>query len=320
MALSNASGPSSRPPCDLPALGHLAERRGVERGGHLRVHGLDRGEDRHLRPLHAERPRQVDRVLADVHLVLERRRDVDRAVGDDQHLVVGRHVHEEHVAHAPAGAEAGLAWRRPRPAVRPCAGCPSSAARPRPCGPAPPPSPPTAWLSGDVDDSHAAEVDAVRLRRSRGSSRPGRRGSGTIRPFVRRRRWRPSSAVSSQGYATAVGMGARPRQRSSSCSYLPVPVLDVMTGVHRKKRWARRTWRPPLYVIVRLAEHQRDGQAALGRLLVLRVHLLRGERHGDTVVSKSTRRLAGISLLAIMKPVHALTAPNAQRSMHGTCT
>ena len=39
-----------------------------------------------------------------------------------------------------------------------------------------------------------------------------------------------------------------------------------------------------------------------------------------TVVSKSTRRFAGISLLAIMKPVQALTAPNAQRSMHGTCT
>src|SRR6188472_2871690 len=40
----------------------------------------------------------------------------------------------------------------------------------------------------------------------------------------------------------------------------------------------------------------------------------------DTVVSKSTRRLVGISLLAIMKPVHAFTAPKAQRSMHGTCT
>src|SRR5215510_11595816 len=39
-----------------------------------------------------------------------------------------------------------------------------------------------------------------------------------------------------------------------------------------------------------------------------------------TVVSKSTRRLAGISLLAIMKPVHDLTAPYAHRSMHGTCT
>src|SRR3954447_9595213 len=39
-----------------------------------------------------------------------------------------------------------------------------------------------------------------------------------------------------------------------------------------------------------------------------------------TVVSKSTRRFAGISLLAIMKPVHDFTAPNAQRSMHGSCT
>jgi hypothetical protein len=40
----------------------------------------------------------------------------------------------------------------------------------------------------------------------------------------------------------------------------------------------------------------------------------------ETVVSKSTRRLVGISLLAIMKLVHAFTAPNAHRSMHGTCT
>src|SRR5215469_1158214 len=39
-----------------------------------------------------------------------------------------------------------------------------------------------------------------------------------------------------------------------------------------------------------------------------------------TVLSKSTRRLAGISLLAIMYPVHALTAPYAQRSMQGICT
>ena len=39
-----------------------------------------------------------------------------------------------------------------------------------------------------------------------------------------------------------------------------------------------------------------------------------------TVVSKSTRRFAGISLLAIMNPVQAFTAPNAQRSMQGTWT
>src|SRR4029453_8280171 len=39
-----------------------------------------------------------------------------------------------------------------------------------------------------------------------------------------------------------------------------------------------------------------------------------------TVASKLTRCLDAISLLAIAKAVQALTAPNAQRSMHGTCT
>src|SRR5260221_12591833 len=39
-----------------------------------------------------------------------------------------------------------------------------------------------------------------------------------------------------------------------------------------------------------------------------------------TVASKLTRCLDAISLLAIAKAVQALTAPNAHRSMHGTCT
>src|ERR1044072_9214074 len=39
-----------------------------------------------------------------------------------------------------------------------------------------------------------------------------------------------------------------------------------------------------------------------------------------TVASKSTRCLDAISLLAIAYAVHALTAPNAHRSIHGTCT
>src|SRR5258708_3102071 len=39
-----------------------------------------------------------------------------------------------------------------------------------------------------------------------------------------------------------------------------------------------------------------------------------------TVASKSTRCLEAISLLAIAYAVQAFTAPNAQRSMHGTCT
>ena len=88
------------------AILHSARR--VERRRHLRIDRLDRGQDRDLRLLHAERHREIDRVLADVDLVLERRRDVDRRVGDDEDLVVGRHVHDEHVADAPAGAQPGL--------------------------------------------------------------------------------------------------------------------------------------------------------------------------------------------------------------------
>ena len=56
----------------------------------------------------AERNRQVDGVLTDVDFVLQRRRDVDRGVGDDQDLVIGRNVHDEHVAESTPGAQAGL--------------------------------------------------------------------------------------------------------------------------------------------------------------------------------------------------------------------
>ena len=38
------------------------------------------------------------------------------------------------------------------------------------------------------------------------------------------------------------------------------------------------------------------------------------------VSSRPTRWLDAISLLAMAQAVHALTAPNAHRSMHGTCT
>ena len=57
----------------------------------------------------AQRVREVDRVLQDVDLFLQRRRDVDRGVGDDQCLLVTGHVHHEAVADAPRGAQAGVA-------------------------------------------------------------------------------------------------------------------------------------------------------------------------------------------------------------------
>ena len=109
MALSKASGPSSRPPVICLAVGHLAERGRVDRRRHLRRDGLDRRENRDLRRL--RRRTRCARSIAfwhDVHLVVERRRDVDRRVGDDQDLVVRRHVHDEHVAEAPARAKAGF--------------------------------------------------------------------------------------------------------------------------------------------------------------------------------------------------------------------
>ena len=57
------------------------------------------------RPREPERVREVDRVAHDVGLVLQRRRDVDRGIGDDEGPRVGRRLHEEAVAHAPPGAQ-----------------------------------------------------------------------------------------------------------------------------------------------------------------------------------------------------------------------
>ena len=52
---------------------------------------------------------QVDGVLHDVDLLLERRGDVDRGVGDDQRIEVVRHIHDEAVADAPLGADTAVA-------------------------------------------------------------------------------------------------------------------------------------------------------------------------------------------------------------------
>ena len=49
---------------------------------------------------------QVDGVLDDVALGIEIREDVDRRVGDEQGLGIGRHIHDEDMADAPVGAKA----------------------------------------------------------------------------------------------------------------------------------------------------------------------------------------------------------------------
>ena len=93
---------------DLLPLGHLAQGGGVDGGRHLGRDRLHRGENRDLRPRDTERNGQVDGVLADVDFVLQRRRDIDGRVGDNQDLVIGRNVHDEHVAESTPCAQAGL--------------------------------------------------------------------------------------------------------------------------------------------------------------------------------------------------------------------
>ena len=64
---------------DLPAVGHLAQRAGFDRGRHVRIDRLHRRQDRHVRHRPAQGVREIDRVLDDVDLVLQRGGDVDRA-------------------------------------------------------------------------------------------------------------------------------------------------------------------------------------------------------------------------------------------------
>jgi len=53
--------------------------------------------------------REVDRVLHDVHLVLEGREDVHRGVGDDDDTIDRGHIHDEAMTDAPTGAQPGVA-------------------------------------------------------------------------------------------------------------------------------------------------------------------------------------------------------------------
>src|SRR4051794_40325920 len=53
--------------------------------------------------------REVDRVLNDVDLGLQIRRDVDCRIADDQRLIVAWHVHHEAMTYAPGGPETYIA-------------------------------------------------------------------------------------------------------------------------------------------------------------------------------------------------------------------
>ena len=123
-----------------------------------------------------QRVRKVDRVLQDVDLFLQRRRDVDGGVGDDQRLVVRRHVHHEAVADAPRRAQARVAPDDGAPSARRCAGCLSSAPRPCPRAPAARPRRPPHGCAAHRR-SAIAEIDADAPRQPLRCARAARRGS-----------------------------------------------------------------------------------------------------------------------------------------------
>ena len=71
---------------DLAALGHLAERGGVDGGRNFRSHRLDRGKDGNPRRAQADLRKQIDGVLHDVALGFEIGENVDRGIGDEKRL------------------------------------------------------------------------------------------------------------------------------------------------------------------------------------------------------------------------------------------
>ncbi len=87
---------------DLAAIGHLGQHRRVQRRGNARVDRLDCREDTGLGLRDAERTREVDGVLGDVHLAFEVGHDVHRRIRHQQQVIEPRHVHHEGVAE-PAG-------------------------------------------------------------------------------------------------------------------------------------------------------------------------------------------------------------------------
>ena len=109
MALSSASGPSRMPPVIWPrsAILHSAAASMVEGTFGFTVSIADRIATR--TGLDPQRVREIDGVLDDVDLVLQRRRDVDRRVGDDQRPIVAGHVHDEAMADPARRAQAALA-------------------------------------------------------------------------------------------------------------------------------------------------------------------------------------------------------------------
>ena len=109
IALSSASGPSRIPPVIWPrsAILHSAAASIVDGTAGLTVSIADMIATRTSgKP---QRMAEIDRVLHDIDLVGEARRDVDRGIGDDQRVRVAGDIHHKAMADPTGGANAGLA-------------------------------------------------------------------------------------------------------------------------------------------------------------------------------------------------------------------
>jgi hypothetical protein len=186
MALSSASGPSSRPPVIWPrsAILHSAAASMVDGTFGLTVSIADRIATGLARsPAHGARSMafwtmwtlssSVGKMLTAASVMISARS-------------IGRHVHHEAVADAPLGAQAGVALGTTAAISSSVCRLPFISASPCPRAPGAPPSRRGLAVRG-VDKLAARDVDA--------------------------------SELSSQGYATAQGVGGTALQRSISRSY-----------------------------------------------------------------------------------------------------
>ena len=107
MALSKASGPSRTPPVIWPrsAILHSAAASIVDGILDVTVSTADKIATRGVPE--PDLREEIDGVLDDVALHIEIGKYVDRGIGDEQRLGMGRHVHDEDMADAPCGPQPG---------------------------------------------------------------------------------------------------------------------------------------------------------------------------------------------------------------------
>jgi len=86
----------------------VAQGRGIRRGGHVRIHRLDRRQDCHAWPRQTECMRDIDGIAHDVGFLLQRRGDVDRRIGDDERARVDRRL----LARSPTAISSKVRLRR----------------------------------------------------------------------------------------------------------------------------------------------------------------------------------------------------------------